>query len=167
MRLVAIVLITVLFSCKASEKETLIGVKGNEKNIETTENIDFTVIKNGENSTYKKAQNIIITTQQEMDLAWGEMFAAYSRKPPIPMMDFETKQFLLVTMGEQASGGYSIKVKSITKTNNKTTVTIENAKPGKACNTTSALIYPFQLIEMPKIIEKLDFVSISKINECK
>jgi len=167
MRLLAIVLITVLFSCKASEKETLIGVKGDEKNVETTENIGFTVIKSGENSTYKKTQNIIITTQQEMDLAWGEMFAAYSRKPPIPMMDFETKQFLLVTMGEQASGGYSIKVKSITKTDNKTTVTIEDTKPGKACNTTSALIYPFQLIEIPKIAEKLNFIRVSKINECK
>lgn len=167
MRLLAIVLITLLFSCKASEKETLVGAQGKSSEAVESNTIDFTEIKSGENSDYKKAQNIVITTQLEMDLAWGKMFGKYPRKPPIPMIDFETKQLLLVTMGEQPNGGYSIKVKAMLKTPKGILVTLEDSKPGKTCNTTSALIYPFQLVEIPKSEEKLSFTRVSKVNECK
>ena len=95
------------------------------------------------------------------------MFAAFDRKPPIPMVDFETKQLLLVTMGEQPSGGYTIKVKSIVKSPKGMVITIEDAKPGKSCNNTSALIYPFQLIEMPKTEGKPSYIRVSTVSECE
>ena len=170
MRLLAIVLITLLFSCKASEKETLIGEKGKEQVevlLEKTNPIEFTEIKSGQNSDYKKAQNLIITTQEEMDSAWMKMFGKYPRKPPIPMVDFETKQLLLVTMGEQANGGYTIKVSTIEKSIKGILVTIEDAKPGKDCDNTSAITYTFQLIEMPKTEKEITFARVSKINTCK
>tara|TARA_B100000809_G_scaffold266057_1_gene327129 strand:+ start:10005 stop:10514 length:510 start_codon:yes stop_codon:yes gene_type:complete len=169
MRLLAFILITLLFSCKASKQEK----KTEELNVKTVEAreevsaVAFTEVKSGENSDYKKAQNLIITTQEEMDLNWSKMFGKYPRKPPIPMVDFETKQLLLVAMGEQATGGYTIKVSSIEKTTKGILVTIEDAKPGKACNNTSALIYPFQLIEMPKTEKEITFARVSKINACK
>jgi len=167
MRLLAIVLITLLFSCKASKQEKLIGSQ--DKGQESTEELNqivFTEVKRGENSTFFKAKNLIITTQKDMDLIWMKMFGKYPKKPPIPMIDFETKQLLLVTMGEQPSGGYTIKVSSVLKNVKSILVTIEDAKPGKNCNTTLALIYPFQLIEMPKTEKKITFTRISKINEC-
>lgn len=167
MRLLAIGLIAFLFSCKVCEKKKTEEVKMKTEVLEKASTIEFSEVKSGENSDYKTAQNIIFTTQQEMDLAWGKMFAAYDRKPPIPMVDFETKQLLLITMGEQPSGGYTTKVKTMTSTAKGIVVTIEDAKPGKTCNTTSALIYPFQLVEMPKTEEAISFVRVSKINECK
>lgn len=167
MRFLAIALISLLFSCKVCEKGKAAEAQNNEMMKEKTDVIVFSEIKSGENSNYKKAQNTIISTQQEMDLAWGEMFAAYDRKPPMPMMDFEKNQFLLVTMGEQPNGGYSIKVNSIVKSPKGMVVTIEDAKPGKTCNNTSALVYPFQLIEMPKTAEKLSYLRVSKVNECE
>ena len=96
-----------------------------------------------------------------------KMFGKYPRKPPIPMVDFETKQLLLVTMGEQANGGYTIKVSTIEKSIKGILVTIEDAKPGKACDNTSAITYPFQLIEMPKTEKEITFARVSKINTCK
>lgn len=169
MRLLAIAFIPLLFSCNVCKKGKNTEAQAQNKEIikETADAVQFTEIKSGENSSYKKAQNTVISTQKEMDLAWGEMFAAYSRKPPIPMMDFEKSQFLLITMGEQANGGYSAKVKSIVKTPKGMVVTIEDAKPGKTCNTTSALTYPFQLIEMPKTDQALSYVRVAKVNECE
>ena len=162
MRLLVIAFIPLLFSCNVCKK----GKTAEVQNKEQTNTIEFIEVKAGEDSNYKKAENLTITTQQEMDLAWGKMFAAYDRKPPIPTVDFETKQLLLATMGEQASGSYSIKVKSIVKTPKGMVVTIEDAKPGKTCNTTSALTYPFQLIEMPKTDQKISYVRVAKVNEC-
>lgn len=159
-------MITVLFSCKASEKEKTIE-KTVEKVTAMDEKITFTVIKNGDNSTYKKAQNNILNTQQELDLAWGKMFGNFLRKPPIPMVDFETKQLILVAMGEQANGGFSIKIASINETVTDRTVTIEDAKPGKTCANTSALIYPFQLVEVTKTTKKYIYKRISSIKECE
>lgn len=163
MKLLAIILVSLLFSCKTSEKGKTVKEVVKEK----AETITFKEIASGENAKYKKVKTIIITTQQEMDLAWVKMFNAHSRKPPIPMIDFETNQLLLVTMGEQVSGGHSIKVNSIVKAAEGLVVTIENTKPGESCNTTSALIYPFQLVEMPKTEAVLSYVRISKINKCK
>lgn len=167
MKLLAIALITCLFSCKVCEKKKTEEVKINTEVLEKTTTIEFSEIKSGENSDYKKPQNLILTTQTEMDLAWGKMFAAYDRKPAIPMVDFESKQLLLITMGEQPSGGYASKVKSINSTPKGIIVTIEDTKPGKSCNTTSALIYPFQLVEMPKTEEAISFVRTNSITECK
>jgi len=168
MRLVAIILISLLFSCKANEKQKLVETqqKG-EKALKKTSEILFTEIKIGENSDFLNSENLIITSQKEMDLTWMRMFGKYPKKPPIPMIDFETKQLLLVAMGEKPNGGYSIKVNSIIKTKKGILVTIEDTKPGKTCNNTSALIYPFQLIEMPKTEQDLTFVRVSKINTCK
>jgi len=168
MRLLAIVLITLLFSCKASKQEKLVGSK--DKGQESTEEISqivFTEVKSGENSDFIKAENLVITTQKDMDLTWMKMFGKYPRKPPIPMIDFDTKQLLLLAMGEQPNGGYTIKVKSIAQTIKGLLVTIEDTKPGKACNNTSALIYPFQLIEIPKTEMEITFTRVSKINACK
>ena len=168
MRLLAIVLITLLFSCKASEKEILTGVQEKGKALlEKNNPIVFTEVKNGENSDFIKAENLIITSQKDMDLTWMKMFGKYPKKPPIPMIDFEIKQLLLVAMGEQANGGYSIKVTAIVKTAKGIVITIEDAKPGKSCNNTSAITYPFQLIEMPKTEKGITFARISKISACK
>jgi hypothetical protein len=167
MRLLAIILISLLFSCKVCEKGKTAEAQNKEVIREKTETIAFTEVKSGENSDYNKAQNLVISTQAEMDAAWMMMFGKYPRKPPIPMVDFETKQLLLVTMGEQPNGGYSIKVSSIVKSPKGMVVTIEDAKPGKTCNNTSALIYPFQLIEMPKTDEKLSYLRVSKVNDCE
>ena len=168
MRIAVIVLVSLLFSCKASEKENLVGAQEIKKEtLAKTSPIEFTEIKSGENAKYKKAKNKIITTQEEMDIAWVKMFEKYDRKPPIPMVDFEMNQLLLVTMGEKPSGGYSVKVSSIAKTPKGMLVTIEEFMPGKSCNNTSALVYPFQLIEMAKTTEVLTYVRVSKINECE
>lgn len=167
MRLLAIVLITLLFSCKSSKQEK-IAEELQEINLEAIkEAFDFTEVKTGENSDYKKTQNIIIRTEEEMDLNWSRMFGKYPRKPPIPMIDFKKKQLLLVAAGEQPNGGYTIKVSAIEKSTKGILVTIENAKPEKSCNNTSVLTYPFQLIEMTKTEKEITFARVSKIKACK
>ena len=168
MRLIAIVLMTLLFSCKASENKNIaVSQQKVEMGSEKTSEIVFKEIKSGQNSDFIHLENIIITTQKEMDLNWMKMFGKHPRNPPIPMIDFETKQLLLATSGEQPNGGYTIKVKSIIQTAKGIIITIEDAKLGKTCNTTSALVYPFQLIEMPKTEGEIIFARESKIKPCK
>lgn len=143
-----------------------VSAKKNSKTVETIESVEFSVVKSGADSGYKKAQNSIIGSQREMDMTWEKLYGNLSRKPPIPMVDFSTKQLLLVTMGEQPSGGYSISVREVSQHSRGVVVTIEDAKPGKSCINTSVLTYPFQLIEMSRVAAEMSYVRIAKVNEC-
>jgi len=146
---------TVFSSCK-SNKETV--VKGSS--------ISFIEIKTGQNSGYSKFTTIEIHNVKELSEVWVNLFAKYDRKPPIPTIDFEKKMLIAVALGERNNGSYSIKIESILETKNGITVITEENKPGNTCNSTSVMVYPFQLIEISKTTNPITFTKIIKTNEC-
>ncbi len=161
MRILTITLLIFLISCKTGEKFPLPEEEFNLKNIE------FTILKEGTNSGYKQLGNVLIYKLSRLDMVWDSLFLNYSRKPPIPVIDFEIKQLVWIGMGEQRSGGYSIKVKSVIERKKELIINIIESKPGKTCMTTSVITQPYQLIEIPKTNKKIIYNRVENIYECK
>ena len=143
-----------LLSCKSSEPQS----KGTS--------ISFTEIKSGNNSGSLVYKTLIINNREELIAAWSIFFVKYDRKPPIPNIDFENKTLIAAFLGERNSGGYSIKIKSILETKKLITIITEENRPGKTCLSSAVMIYPFQLIEMPKTEKEILFSKTVKTNEC-
>ena len=143
-----------LFSCKNSEP------------IAKEEPVPFTTIKSGNNSESEVYKTMVINNREELTEAWSLFFVKFNRKPPIPNIDFTSKTLVAAFLGERNNGGYSIKIKSVIKTNDKTTIVTEETKPGSNCMSTSVMVYPFHLIEIPKTNKPFVFTKTITINDC-
>ena len=160
--LLLILTLCTFFACKSSEQ-----TKTANPPIATEKPIEFNVIKSGTNGIYKSATELKIEESAKLDAVWAELFKNYSRQAPIPIVDFTKNSVIVVTMGEQNSGGHSIKISSVSETDKAIIVNIEESKPGSTCITTSVMTYPFQLIEIPKSDKKFIFNRTKKVIECE
>lgn len=158
MKYLTISLLVFLFSCKASEKETLVGVQG--------KNVEFIILKEGTNSGFKDNRFYLITEQVELKSAWDSIFVNHMQKDPLPKVDFKTNEVYLIAMGEQTSGGYTIKVESVIETKKEVIINVIKSKPGKSCMTTSIMTYPYQLFMFSEKNKTVRFNWIDKIYEC-
>lgn len=145
----------ILFSCKSS-KEIKLKVSP----------IVFSEIQTGKNSNYSEFTTKEILNIKELSDVWVNLFAKYDRKPPIPLIDFENKMLIALALGERNSGGYSIQVNSILETKNNININVSENKPGSTCMTSSVMVYPFQLIEIPRTAKRITFTKTVNINEC-
>ena len=91
------------------------------------------------NGTLTEKDIVAITNQDELDLA-----TAIYGEPPIGV-DFNNGQVLLVDMGIQPSGGYSIELASIEEFDTYVNVNINFLQPADNCIVTLALTNPYTL----------------------
>ncbi|MAY22263.1 MAG: hypothetical protein CMC74_05750 [Flavobacteriaceae bacterium] len=71
-----------------------------------------------------------------------------TRKPgiPIPEVDFSKQLVLFLNMGQQNSGGFSVSVSKIEKTNDAFVVFVKEKKPEPTAMVTMVLTTPFTLV---------------------
>lgn len=154
----ALFLTTILFSC-ANIKELA------QEN--SPKNVVFSELSVSDNSGFLEKKQQIITTSNAYDETWSELFSNYMKKPPIPTINFETSMVILVAMGEKSNGGYSTNVKSIIETENQLIITVEEKIPAKNCMTTSVIVHPAQLIEIPVTSKEITFKIVEQIYNCE
>ena len=92
------------------------------------------------NGTLTEKDIVAITNQDELDLA-----TAIYGEPPIGV-DFNNGQVLLVDMGIQPSGGYSIELASIEEFDTYVNVNINFLQPADNCIVTLALTNPYTFV---------------------
>lgn len=161
MKCLSITFLALLFSCKPTE-----NIDKKDSLINQGKQIEFNVIKEGTNSGFKTSGKWYIEKESGLPIVWDSIFVNYMQKDPLPKIDFNANEVYVVTMGEQNSGGYTIKVASVIETKKEVVVTIEESKPGKSCMTTSVMTYPYQLFTIPKIGKTVRFNWIEKIYDC-
>ncbi|MGB0887377.1 MAG: protease complex subunit PrcB family protein [Vicingaceae bacterium] len=132
----------------------------------TTSNLSFTELKSGNASDYNNAETIKINTKEEFKPVWEKCYAKYDRKPALPEIDFNTNMLVVIALGERNSGGYSLQVEKVIESKNTITITATETKPGVNCASASVMVYPFQIILLPKNNKKVVVAKNIKINDC-
>ena len=145
---------------------TLFSCKSSKENKSKATPIVFSEIQTGKNSSYTKYTTKEIVNIKELSAVWINLFTKYDRKPPVPTIDFDNKMLVVIALGERNTGGYSIQVNSILETKNEIKINVSENKPGPTCLTSSVMVYPFQLIEIPKTAKKITFTKAVDIHEC-
>lgn len=153
----------ILNSCSSSKDQ----IKNESTSVEQENIIDFVVIKEGDNSGFTEFGKYYIAKQTGMPIIWDSIYKNYMKKDPIPEIDFEKNEVYLVAMGEQNSGGYSIKVESVKETKKEVVINIVSIKPGKECMTTSVMTYPYQLFLIPKPNKSVRFNWVDRVIDCE
>ncbi|HCQ28813.1 MAG TPA: hypothetical protein DIU39_00915 [Flavobacteriales bacterium] len=168
-RYFAILFLVAFFGCKNAEKNTT----NNDSNVDVSANIipstEIVEIAQGQNSGFTKQTFEVIYTKEQFAQYWDTAYKNYLEKPPLPKIDFENENVLLVAAGTKNTGGYTIYINS-DKPNVKGqsilfTVILE--KPGKNCIVTEALTSPFRFYSIQKVPGPVGFALQEITKECK
>lgn len=86
---------------------------------------------------------------------------------PIPDLDFNKYSIIIVNMGGQSSGGYSIEIKQIIEEASQVKVLVQTTTPGPGCAVTLALTFPYEVVRVQKINKEVIFNVEKVVHVCK
>ena len=154
----SILSLILLLSCKTSKETTF--------DVATNEPILVVELHSGNNGRFEAKEQKVITTKEGLTDVWTKAYGNYLKKDPVPEVDFSKNVVLLVAMGEKNAGGYTIKINKVVGSKLNTVVSILETNPGKNCNLTTAMTYPFQIVQIEKQAKEIVFNTTTKIIEC-
>ena len=104
----------------------------------------------GYNCGYTKATRMILYTEDQWKEIWGKAQVLRLPKPELPKIDFEKEMVIAVFMGERSSGGYSIEIIKIIRTEKEIVVEVEEKEPPSESLRTMALTQPYHIVVIKK-----------------
>lgn len=125
----------------------------------------FTIIAEG---TYAadvaERKNFAVSGPADFERLWRMAYG--DTAPPRPMIDFERFQVVGVFMGEQSTGGHTIRVERLIDDNDTRMVFVSLEEPGEGCVVTQALTRPFQIVQVPWSGLYLSRTDLTAIRAC-
>lgn len=91
----------------------------------------------------------------------------YTPPPAVPEVDFATHVVLVVALGEQGSGGYSIRVTEVASEGYGLRATVRSTAPGKGCAVSLALTQPVEFVSVPASGAAIRFEEEQDVTPCK
>jgi len=114
------------------------------------ETLSFEVLLQGAQGNITTRGNTIISSQDALNAVFETINSTHDPAADIPEIDFSYYQVGLASMGELSSGGYSITVDSIEKTEEGVTIYLGGKSPKPGDNVTSVMTSPFVLFKFEK-----------------
>jgi hypothetical protein len=73
--------------------------------------------------------------------------------------------YILITMGEQATGGYEVMIHQVVEVEEEVRVWYEFISPGNDDMTTQALTYPYSIVKIPHTKKTIVFEQVEKVKQ--
>jgi len=108
----------------------------------------------------------VVRDSQAWSALWAQIVANHSPTPPVPSIDFSREMLIVAAMGTRNTGGYSIKVESVSGSSTELVATVTATSPGRSCMTTQALTAPVDIVRVPRSELPVRFVEQRSVNEC-
>lgn len=97
---------------------------------------------------------------------WTEMHASLSPAPELPAVDFSTRIVVAAAMGRRATGGYAIRIESVSRRGDDLEVVVVESSPGAGCLTTQALTAPATAVSVARPAGDVEFVERTETVGC-
>ncbi|MFO1504127.1 MAG: protease complex subunit PrcB family protein [Steroidobacteraceae bacterium] len=119
-----------------------------------------------QNTGYESPAQLVIVDAATWRSAWARL--AYSQRPmpPAPEVDFAKDIVVIVAMGRQRSGGYSVKILSADRTDKGVSVLAVLHEPGRGCINTQAITAPADMVVLPATAGPISFDIRREKQEC-
>lgn len=102
---------------------------------------------------------------------WAEMWSLIYRgvtpPPPIPKVDFTTSTVLALFAGERRTGGYQITITRILNDRGTLRVIAQETTPGQGCFVAQVLTYPYQMVQIPKLNQRIKLERETRAVPCQ
>jgi len=91
----------------------------------------------------------VIRNEMEWVDFWNLLYANYSPKPALPLVNFSESVILSVVDTPRPSGGHSITITDIQPTSSGVKVSASQVSPGQSCISITAVTQPFHFVTTP------------------
>lgn len=136
-----------LSSCKTAIKQDALFAQ----------EIDFEVVLEQSNSNIYEKDIREIHSYESLQELYTTIYSTQSPKKEAPFIDFDSKTIVFLNLGQQNTSGYSIRVQSVQKKDNKLVVNYETISPKPYDMVSSVLTTPFQLVMLHGKAETIVF----------
>ena len=117
----------------------------------TKEEILFDVVAEGDTAAdYPDQRGIVIGLLAEWTDLWEQLHRYAIPQPALPEVDFTQHTLLAVFAGEKRSGGYTVRVERVTRTDQAVIVHVAETAPGPGDITIALITYPYQVVKIPR-----------------
>jgi len=112
-------------------------------------------------------QRVLITSKEEYDAKIAEIFENTSELP-LPEIDFEKNNLLIVTTETNDTLGYRIKVDKVVKNeqDQELDIFIVHSKPGETCVNEEKKNVAIDMVSIEKLAWKVKFNKVDTVKEC-
>lgn len=132
----------------------------------TNQNIDFKSVAKNTNGGIQELTQTFYTNQAAFEKAWKLAWSNFSDPTPTPQIDFKKNTIVLVALGMRNNGGYQLKINSVREEASQIIVDYTEITPNPKCNTTQAIIFPYEFISFAKSSKKIIFKTSTEMGSC-
>ena len=118
--------------------------------------VAFTAVASGANSHIDQPRQVIIRSVDE----WQTLWKSHSAEPA-PKVDFSQSIVVGVFLGTRPTAGYSVQIAAVRRTADGAVVEYVERKPAPSGMRAQVLTSPFDLIAIPKDIQKIEFKALA------
>lgn len=143
MRIVSLVLMSILIAatgCATPEEQTAVPVA----------RLGNSTVGYLSNSGIREKRVLVVRNDAEWQRAWGTLHANRKPVPALPAIDFAEKIAVVYALGEQVSGGFSVRIISAALSGNNLQLIVEIRRPSPTCIVTSSITAPADVILLPR-----------------
>ena len=97
---------------------------------------------------------------------WQRIHGRSRPIPPAPAIDFDREMVVVVALGRQQSGGYTIRVERAYLEGSTTVIIVREESPGEGCIVTDAITSPVDIATLPLSPEPVEFRFESGSRQC-
>jgi hypothetical protein len=97
---------------------------------------------------------------------WAEIHAGVTPEPPLPQVDFTSHMLVAVALGTRPSGGYGVKVASVTVRGEQLLVSVVETCPARGARVITSLTQPVAVVRLPRLAQAPKFED-TRSAECR
>jgi hypothetical protein len=113
-----------------------------------------------------QATRVVIRDAAAWDAFWGSMVAGRTPRPATPSVDFGQSMVIAAAMGQRPSGGYLIKIDSVSVSQSAVSVVVRSVSPGPNCMTTQIITAPVVAVTVPRADGQVTFIERVETKDC-
>lgn len=109
----------------------------------------------GMSSAIASRTTVTIKSLRHWRSIWRRLHSGESPQPRRPRVDFSRHMLILVTMGQEESGGHSVRIRSIAGRESTWLVRADELSPGPSCTTTSVVTSPYHVVRVRRTAKRI------------
>jgi hypothetical protein len=112
------------------------------------------------------SQRVVIRDAAAWRQYWTVIHRPFIPPPAMPEVDFDQEMILVAAMGTRPTGGFVIRIDSVTADSARVLVQVTKILPGRGCAVPAAVTQPVDLVRLPATALPVSFAEREERTDC-
>lgn len=109
---------------------------------------------------------VVVRDAEAWSAMWTRITADHRPATAAPAVDFGREMLLVAALGRRATGGYSVRIESVSNAGGELVARVAEQRPGPRCGVTQALTAPADVVALPRSSLGVRWVVREVVTDC-